>query len=1225
VLVVSGTNSFAQYEWTKYSANPLNIHGTSGSWDESIVTPCVIFNPDSNRYEMWFGTFNGTYPNNGIGFAWSTDGITWTKHPTAVMTPSATGWDSLSVGECSVIKEGNLYKMWYTGHQNTSRTPSYIGYATSTDGGITWEKYSSNPVLSPGSGWESARVEFPSVIKVTGGYWMFYTGELSHGIARTGRAFSTDGINWQKDTVNNPVLLPGASGEWDQNNYLGNVIGLNNTLYIYYTAETNPGVGGTAIGVAASTDMGITWTKYAGNPIIQRGATGQWDNGWIETGCAVFAQNQLKLFYDGGGAATGWLGRIGLAISNPLPAGTYTIGTGGNFATIQEAFDKLEADGIAGPVTLELIDNLYIAPTGLYGYVLNGPISGAGSASRVTLRPADNMDVTIQGDGEAVLVFNDVSYLTIDGINLQGATRLKVHAFYNNQGTQWNDAIDFYGNSDYVQVKNLTASSDDISRYSAGIFFSQKNQSAPDSGLVSGVFVPVANAGIYLLGDGTYNPTGFVISNNHMGSPNDSLSSWGIQNQTADGTIIENNHIENMRKGNFFYGLYFIYGIQSFNSDNVIIRNNVVHNIVATNGPTRLQGIFVSGDVGERGSNNWIYNNMVYDIRTSVSNVEWLAGIFVGDHNNPKIEFNSVNLTEGNDNSPTSGSAAVWIHPTVTSPTIRNNILVNTRDESPYCASTIYAATSTNLTSDYNDLFYQTNQYNCLVRIGSTKYHTLADWQATGKDQHSLNEIANFISPTDLHINNNYNTLLDGRATPIAGITLDFDGETRNTTSPDIGADEFDLNPNASNWQMQNSNFPSDVMIINFSAVDNQTCWAIGQKIPPNTTPYSGFIKTTNGGTSWSLNTIQGITNGYLDEIFALDANTAYVTCYKLVGTTGTVGIYKTTDGGTTWNRQNAYNSSQTGPAYIYFFDSQNGVVIGDYLETYTTTNGGENWNAVTMPTPLTDEWTYLGENRFEVIGNTVWFCTNKGRVLKSTDKGYTWNIIFTESQYYDWMPSIAFQNEDIGIYSLKEAGNATNHIYRKTIDGGAHWSVITNSVLDNLAPSGLQHIPGSVSTYVVTGGRQSLMRGFAVSYDAGESWTKIDTLGNVYVSFASDVKGWGSQFGSNLLYSYVGPRITTVEEEIIDLVPTVYSLSQNYPNPFNPSTTFRYSIPTQSKVVIKVFDILGNEIATLMDEEKSVGTYELTWYAVNLPSGVYFYQLKAGDFTSVKKMILLK
>jgi ribosomal protein L31 len=89
--------------------------------------------------------------------------------------------------------------------------------------------------------------------------------------------------------------------------------------------------------------------------------------------------------------------------------------------------------------------------------------------------------------------------------------------------------------------------------------------------------------------------------------------------------------------------------------------------------------------------------------------------------------------------------------------------------------------------------------------------------------------------------------------------------------------------------------------------------------------------------------------------------------------------------------------------------------------------------------------------------------------------------------------------------------------------------------------------------------------------------------------------------------------------------LPTEYALEQNYPNPFNPTTNFRYSIPQTSKVVIKVFDVLGNEITTLMDEEKSIGTYELVWYAKNLPSGVYFYQLRAGSFIETKKMILLR
>lgn len=85
------------------------------------------------------------------------------------------------------------------------------------------------------------------------------------------------------------------------------------------------------------------------------------------------------------------------------------------------------------------------------------------------------------------------------------------------------------------------------------------------------------------------------------------------------------------------------------------------------------------------------------------------------------------------------------------------------------------------------------------------------------------------------------------------------------------------------------------------------------------------------------------------------------------------------------------------------------------------------------------------------------------------------------------------------------------------------------------------------------------------------------------------------------------------------------YMLGQNYPNPFNPSTRIKYSLPHSSFILIKVFDVLGNEIETLVKEEIPAGTYELTWDAAKLPSGIYFYQLRAGEFIRTKKMILLK
>ncbi len=117
--------------------------------------------------------------------------------------------------------------------------------------------------------------------------------------------------------------------------------------------------------------------------------------------------------------------------------------------------------------------------------------------------------------------------------------------------------------------------------------------------------------------------------------------------------------------------------------------------------------------------------------------------------------------------------------------------MVNTRDESPYCASSIYDYSSADLTSDYNDLYYDdTNNNNCLVRIGTTNYFTLADWQVIGKDSNSVTEMPNFVAPY-LHIVENEETLLESRGIPITDINFDFDGQTRHVTTPDIGADEF--------------------------------------------------------------------------------------------------------------------------------------------------------------------------------------------------------------------------------------------------------------------------------------------------------------------------------------------------------------------------------------------------------------------------------------------------
>jgi hypothetical protein len=129
--------------------------------------------------------------------------------------------------------------------------------------------------------------------------------------------------------------------------------------------------------------------------------------------------------------------------------------------------------------------------------------------------------------------------------------------------------------------------------------------------------------------------------------------------------------------------------------------------------------------------------------------------------------------------------------------------------------------------------------------------------------------------------------------------------------------------------------------------------------------------------------------------------------------------------------------------------------------------------------------------------------------------------------------------------------------------------------------------------------------------------------LGSALRLAAADFFGY---YPNNEMYVdnfWFGDPFVSVESE--ETKPLTFSLEQNYPNPFNPSTTIKYLVPEFSQVQIKVFDVLGNEIETLVNEEKPVGTYELNWNAENLPSGVYFYRLQAGNFVETKKMLLLK
>ncbi len=142
---------------------------------------------------------------------------------------------------------------------------------------------------------------------------------------------------------------------------------------------------------------------------------------------------------------------------------------------------------------------------------------------------------------------------------------------------------------------------------------------------------------------------------------------------------------------------------------------------------------------------------------------------------------------------------------------------------------------------------------------------------------------------------------------------------------------------------------------------------------------------------------------------------------------------------------------------------------------------------------------------------------------------------------------------------------------------------------------------------------------------DGGENWIEQDSgieksLNSIF--FTNDMVGWAVGVGTCLSTNNGG--VTFIKEEIID-TPSKYLLAQNYPNPFNPTTRIEFSIPSESNVEVKVFNTLGMEVATLLNEHKQAGTHSVEFNATNLSSGIYFYKIVSGNYTDIKKMILLR
>lgn len=406
------------------------------------------------------------------------------------------------------------------------------------------------------------------------------------------------------------------------------------------------------------------------------------------------------------------------------------------------------------------------------------------------------------------------------------------------------------------------------------------------------------------------------------------------------------------------------------------------------------------------------------------------------------------------------------------------------------------------------------------------------------------------------------------------------------------------------------------------------------------------IFKTTNGGINWTGTIIYSNPKLGLNNIKFADAYTGYAT-----GTIYDVNAYyryqrfffKTTDQGAYWMLLEAV------PGDYYEYYSSISMINRDtiflslfgqydtgpsYGNVRKSHNGGLNYSG----------YYYSGFGGFTGISfinfNTGWasaYCANDIQphywdfIYKTTNSGVNWVRQYVDSVNAVKINKITFLDANTG-YALCGINFSSPAKLFKTINGGVNW--ILNSLPFTHSFYSMFFVNQNTG-WICGGWSSSDSTTIARTTDGGQTFQKQRKLavndGINYLYFLNSQTGFATG-GTKFLKTTTGG--VTFVNNISGEIPDRFSLSQNYPNPFNPNTIIRFKIPKLSSphvlsgdplITLKVYNILGKEITTFINEKLKPGEYEVTFDGSNLPSGVYFYKLQSGDFTDTKKLVLLK
>jgi len=385
-------------------------------------------------------------------------------------------------------------------------------------------------------------------------------------------------------------------------------------------------------------------------------------------------------------------------------------------------------------------------------------------------------------------------------------------------------------------------------------------------------------------------------------------------------------------------------------------------------------------------------------------------------------------------------------------------------------------------------------------------------------------------------------------------------------------------------------------------------------------------LKTTNSGSNW-INTSTGLIPANINltniSVFARD------TVLTIGQMTGSSNVYRTVNGGANWNLV----FTQAGNLRsVWMKNGVNAFMVGDPVggrwSLWKTTNAGLNWDSTGLNLPQNGTETGFN-NSLVIVNDTIWFGTNNSRIYKSTNYGTNWSFISTSPEVNSsmlWIP----QNIMYGSINYKVIGG--NNIYYST-NQGANWLQAT--------------CPGSGMFTGFAGGLVgsdyfALGPGYAVRGDSSIY------AGNEFPNLIRDYSAPSGRY-NHLAYDYIGNNVSWAVRtnggitmvtifrggavhSISSEIPKSYNLEQNYPNPFNPATKIRFDLKKEAFTNIKVYDVLGREVAVIVNEQLHPGVYEADFDASSLSSGIYYYRISArqvgsstGDYSEVKKMAVVK